>query len=301
MIPVLRDFYTPSTLTRTCWCGWLQVIKRLCALPGSALGVVPASVQRLDIRKKEKNLEDSAVYQKEMPDLPMAPSHLESRKNNVGSKQRCRSVNVCDKFFHPRNFLFPSSSSNRARDFFLLREIHKEIVQKKWIKSSLNFKEEKEICRRDLFESPWRKKLLGTKVGSLTITFSLSRSLSVEIATVWSRLALNRSTPLGKGLGGTEWELFATISPRNLLPIWLVRHVPSCVFSRARPMIRGSPRNTCVAKRHGKWEYFILPATAWWNGPLEACRNKHSGDSTVSFYWQVFLNLWGIKSPCGYF
>lgn len=187
MIPVLRDFYTPSTLTRTCWCGWLQVIKRLCALPGSALGVVPASVQRLDIRKKEKNLEDSAVYQKEMPDLPMAPSHLESRKNNVGSKQRCRSVNVCDKFFHPRNFLFPSSSSNRARDFFLLREIHKEIVQKKWIKSSVNIKEEKEICRRDLFGSPWRKKLLGTKVGSLTITFSLSRSLSVEIATVWWR------------------------------------------------------------------------------------------------------------------
>lgn len=108
----------------------------------------------------------------------MAPSHLESRKNNVGSKQRCRSVNVCDKFFHPRNFLFPSSSSNRARDFFLLREIHKEIVQKKWIKSSVNFKEEKEICWRDLFGSPWRKKLLGTKVGSLTITFSLSRSLS---------------------------------------------------------------------------------------------------------------------------
>lgn len=135
-----------------------------------------------------------------------------------------------------------------------------------------------------------------------TNSLSLSLSLSMEIATVWCWIAR------------LPWATRTRRRERSenyLRPFRLGIYcqsgsyvMASCVVSCARPMIRrGSPRNTCVAKRHGKWEYFILPATTWWNEPprLEACRKKHSGDSTVSFYWQVFLNLWGIKSPCGYF
>lgn len=67
------------------------------------------------------------------------------------------------------------------------------------------------------------------------ITFSLVRatnslSLSLSLYGNSNSVMLNRSTPLGNSDSkeGTEWELFATISLRNLLPIWLVRHGLLC-------------------------------------------------------------------------
>ena len=151
------------------------------------------------------------------------------------------------------------------------------------------------MSKRSLWIS-LEEKIVGNQ-GGIVNDYLLSLSLSLR-GNSNSVMALNRSTPLGKGLGGTEWELFATISPRNLLPIWLIRHVPSCVFSRARPMIRWKPAEYVC--RETTWEVGIFYFTG--NRMVKrASRNKHSGDSTVSFYWQVFLNLWGIKSPCGYF
>lgn len=152
----------------------------------------------------------------------------------------------------------------------------------------------------DYLSMQGKKELPSRSFGPQTLFLFLS--LSMEIATVWCWIAR------------LPWATRTRRRERSenyLRPFRLGIYcqsgsyvMASCVVSCARPMIRrGSPRNTCVAKRHGKWEYFILPATTWWNEPprLEACRKKHSGDSTVSFYWQVFLNLWGIKSPCGYF